>query len=1185
MRFLAILLLALALILPGHARAQDDSTFLSRFLQDNLSDAGRTVTVTGFEGALSSQASIKELTIADEDGVWLTARNIVLNWNRLALVRGRVEVTELTAESITITRAPVMAEDAPSPEAQGFSLPELPVSVNIGNFRIGRIELGEPLFGFAAVVSAAGSASLAGGEGNANLTVERIDGTAGRMALRGGFSNSTRQLDIDFALEEGPGGIVATLIGLPEKPALSLTVAGSGIIDDFTAQIQLATADHNNLTGNVKLRSEPSPVAEGQPPLPPTWYFDMDLGGDLRPLLPPDLRDFFGPQMNIVAEGKRAPDGWTNVPHFALTTQAMTLGGGFTIGTDGFPDRIDVKGNITPPPGATRVVLPFGRPRTSVTGATLALDYDRVSGRSWHFNADLQDALRGADAIGTLSLEGSGEILHPYDDDTLRVDGRLRIGADAIALADPALARAVGPWLNGRLDFYWQQGEDGFRIPHMSLNGEDYSLTTDLKLEGLSSALRITGTGTVAMADAGRFSDLAGRPLAGAASADVSGLYEPLSGVLDVDATVRGQGLSLGQDQADRLLAGESTVALSLRRDETGTTLRKLDVAAQTLTASASGKITTGAVDVTAQLSFSDLSVLGGSFGGAFDTTAVVVSEGKAVRLTLDGQARNLAIGQPMVDPILRGQSTLGINARMDEDGTLRLERLAFANPQLTVNANGVAESGQRRLTIDARLANLAVIAPGYPGPLTVQGDIIDRDGQLNVDLNARGPAQIQGRVNGTVARDFSTSNLTITGTGQLGIINAAISPRSVQGPVRFDLRMQGAPGVQALSGTVSASNVRFVEPATSVNISGGQVQVTLNNGTANVQADARFDQGGTVAVRGTVGLTTPFNADLTAVLSGARLRDPDLYDTTANGTIRIAGPLAGGAAITGTLDLGTTELRIPSSGFGGTWPIPDMSHVREPSDVRATRARAGLIETGQAGPARRPFPLDLTINAPNRVFLRGRGVDAEFGGTIRLGGTTANVIPAGQFTLIRGRIDFLDRRFDMTRGNIQVQGSFIPYVDMAASTTVNGVTAIVTVEGDVSEPEIHFTSSPQMPEEEVLSNILFGRDLSSLSPIQAAQLASAVATLAGHGGEGIVSRLRKGFGLDNLDVITDAQGNAAVRAGRYLSENVYTEVVVGSRNQTQINLNLDVSPSVTVRGSLREDGNTGLGVFYERDY
>ena len=118
-----------------------------------------------------------------------------------------------------------------------------------------------------------------------------------------------------------------------------------------------------------------------------------------------------------------------------------------------------------------------------------------------------------------------------------------------------------------------------------------------------------------------------------------------------------------------------------------------------------------------------------------------------------------------------------------------------------------------------------------------------------------------------------------------------------------------------------------------------------------------------------------------------------------------------------------------------------------------------------------------------------------------------------------------------------------------------------------------------------MLSRLLFGRGLQTLSALQAAQLAGAVATLAGRGGEGIVSRLRKGFGLDDLDLSTGADGTTTVKAGKYLSRNLYTEVEVGQDGKSEITLNLDVTKNITVKGSVGSDGQTGLGIFLEKDY
>jgi translocation and assembly module TamB len=226
-----------------------------------------------------------------------------------------------------------------------------------------------------------------------------------------------------------------------------------------------------------------------------------------------------------------------------------------------------------------------------------------------------------------------------------------------------------------------------------------------------------------------------------------------------------------------------------------------------------------------------------------------------------------------------------------------------------------------------------------------------------------------------------------------------------------------------------------------------------------------------------------------------------------------------------------------------------------------------------------------MTVSAPNRIFLRGRGLEAELGGGIALRGTTANLIPSGQFELIRGRLDILGQRVSFSEGSVTLQGDFDPFVRLVAETQAEDVLVRIIVEGLASAPEVSFTSEPQLPEDEVLARLLFGRGLDTLSPLQAAQLANAVATLAGKGGEGLVGRLRQNFGLDDLDVSTGESGATELRAGKYISDNAYTDITVDSEGGAEASINLDISPSVTVRGKVGSAGTTGIGIFFERDY
>ena len=336
---------------------------------------------------------------------------------------------------------------------------------------------------------------------------------------------------------------------------------------------------------------------------------------------------------------------------------------------------------------------------------------------------------------------------------------------------------------------------------------------------------------------------------------------------------------------------------------------------------------------------------------------------------------------------------------------------------------------------------------------------------------------------------------------------------------------------------------------------------------------------------------------DLAIVLDRVIARDPNLYQTEINGRLRMSGRNADGPLISGTIDLGETEIRIPSTGLGGARAIPEIVHLRDRPPVRGTRAKAGLLPFPSADsriagmtappatPPANPARLDLTINAPNQVFVRGRGIDAELGGSLRLTGTARNMIPVGQLELIRGRIDLLGKRFDMTEGLIELQGSMLPVLRLVAETQQDEILTRIIIDGEVRDPEITFESSPELPEEEVLSQLLFGQGLANISPLQAAQLANAIAVLAGRGGEGIIGNLRNQVGLDDLDLATDDEGNVQVRAGKYLSENLYTDVSVGADGKSAINLNLDVNDAVTARGSVASDGESTIGVFYERDY
>jgi translocation and assembly module TamB len=231
---------------------------------------------------------------------------------------------------------------------------------------------------------------------------------------------------------------------------------------------------------------------------------------------------------------------------------------------------------------------------------------------------------------------------------------------------------------------------------------------------------------------------------------------------------------------------------------------------------------------------------------------------------------------------------------------------------------------------------------------------------------------------------------------------------------------------------------------------------------------------------------------------------------------------------------------------------------------------------------------LDIQVNNRAGISVRGFGIDAELGGSLNLRGTSGDPVAVGAFTLQRGRLDLIGHRFDMNRGTLTFSGDLIPVVDFAATNTGSDVNVTVLVTGRADDPQIAFTSSPSLPQEEVLSHLLFGKGLGSLSPVQAAQLLDSIAQLSGafDRGNGFFDRVRRATGLDDLDIRQNATGGTVVGLGRRLGDNLR----VGVEQDTQagkgkVTIDLDIAKNLKARGEAGQDGSGKFGLTFEHEY
>ena len=509
------------------------------------------------------------------------------------------------------------------------------------------------------------------------------------------------------------------------------------------------------------------------------------------------------------------------------------------------------------------------------------------------------------------------------------------------------------------------------------------------------------------------------------------------------------------------------------------------------------------------------------------------------------------------------------VNGRATLAGDVSDPRVRFEARATGIGASAIVPFG---------IAPLSLAANGaYAGEIVVLDALtVNGNGGLSVTGSGRAPLSGPGLA------------LAFNGSAPLALANQFVAERGGQlsGTASFNAQIGGTLSDPQFSGAVSTSGAGYVDPELNLRLANITGRVALDGNSANIESlSAELSTGGSVSASGSVGLSGGMPANLALNINSARYADGSLFVATLSGGLTLTGNLTGAPLLSGNVLVEQANITVPES-LGGGAQLIDVQHRRTPAPVQQTLDRARIDERSGLSGGGPDLMLDINVNAPNQIFIRGRGLDAEVGGSVRLTGPASAVQPVGGFSLTRGRLAILGQRVTFETGTVTLLGDLDPQLNFVARTDGDDITVFVIVSGRASDPDITFSSNPSLPQDEVLSRLIFNRSMGELSPLQLAQLAAAAAELVGGGGGGgLVDSLRGAAGLADLDIVTDKDGNVGVQAGTYIQDNVYLGVTAGANGQSKVTINLDVTDDLTVKGAAGQDGNSSIGVFYERDY
>ncbi len=412
------------------------------------------------------------------------------------------------------------------------------------------------------------------------------------------------------------------------------------------------------------------------------------------------------------------------------------------------------------------------------------------------------------------------------------------------------------------------------------------------------------------------------------------------------------------------------------------------------------------------------------------------------------------------------------------------------------------------------------------------------------------------------------------------------------------DQRLSGALGVAAdftgrvsspeLAGIIRANDLTYENQTFGTRLTGMVLRGRFTGDRLEVEQMRATAGDGTVSATGYVSLASDqgFPMDVQIEMDDARLARSSAIDATASGNLALTKSAGQTALLSGRIVLPETRYEIIRS---GAVEIPELTGVR----FKPPRGRERITGDEPVAPAT-PFELlrlDIALVAPERLYVSGMGLESEWSADMRIRGTSTAPSISGGVELVRGTLGFAGRSFELTEGEVNFTGGreLDPLITLVASEVIEGTTVNVNVTGKAFDPQIAFSSTPGLPQDEILSRILFGSSVANLSAIQAVQLAASLNSLRGSGG-GLdpLGTLRSATGVDRLRILggDEASGRGtALAAGQYLTDDVYIEIITDGRGFTATQLEVALTPALSVLSQAGGSGGTNVNVRYQIDY
>ena len=561
-------------------------------------------------------------------------------------------------------------------------------------------------------------------------------------------------------------------------------------------------------------------------------------------------------------------------------------------------------------------------------------------------------------------------------------------------------------------------------------------------------------------------------------------------------------------------------------------------------------------------------------------------------QLTADG-----SLSQQAMDLEVRAQAVLmdfeeWIRADIADSGELSLWATARGTPKKPDLAGELKISGRAPALRDDALVE---------SPLTLLLEWQTQSGNLNMNLDASHGNRKAANASATLAiapildqlfREKPEGespplpvDLRASGQADLAALGAFFDPEihTMRGQLDFNLTADGTSAAPNARGKINLRDGYYEHRPSNTRLRKIVFVAELTpEAWRIVEASARDADRGRVDLQGAVRFSAPeppaLNFSVTA--RNAHLLNMPGAKGAFSGELRLTGTTED-ALLAGTLNL--RPLAVQVEHFIGS-SVPEI-------DVVEVEVYGG--ESDQGPSLMENIELQLKVVLDQQSFVRGLGLDSELKGNIDIAGTAADPQASGTLNIVRGKFDLLGKKFELQEGQVQFENNVAALYVKGVHTYPEGeITAEIS--GTTDDPKIEFSSNPAAAQDEIFAQLLFGKSLTDISPLQAVRLVGVVRSLqTGNAGFDPLASTRDLVGLDTLDFeseATDEGDQYSLSLGKYITSRIYLELQRSTDplNPWQAEMQIELRKNLRLDIKSSDNNESGAGsveLQWKKDY